>query len=627
MARTKQIKRPSSPGVSPSPSPPKVRIVQPTLALSSERTISPTLPMRSSSSPSRPSLVKEPVPNGSLNVDSGFRSSPPVIPSAQPLQGHDAETNTEGRSSLGEAAVSSQVGDASPIYDESAIDTLGRGVKKLMVAANHLRDLGIERFDLALPKICVMGDQSTGKSSLIEAISAIKVPRAEDTCTRCPLEITLQSSAEPWKCRVSLVKKYFYDDTESEDSPDRLGPWLAKTPEVIPFAVVDDKEQLLFWLSRAQLAVLNPRHHSDRYKTAEVVSDLEQVPFSPNVIRLELSGPTTPNLSFFDLPGIIVQDAEQYIPRLVQSLVREYISAPNCLILFTLPMNNDLANSNAGAMIHDMNAHDRTIGVITKPDTLAPGNIKQWSKVLAGRHHLKLDHGFWVVKNEQDPNVEHLQARLNEMEFFRTNPLFANELSQHKDRFGVSRLQSFLSRQLTLSIRDNLPLVSAKIDDKGIVVENALCELPKPPPANIGPLIGQKISELKYYLDKEIDDGFRPDDFFNTWRKTAVDFRNHLVQSFPTIDFSSQLKDIAALNKARDAKKADGQDKRSEPISLMDSDSDHAPSTKRSVPPSTPQKPTQIKTPSKSEKKGSATTSKSRGNAFRMFRLRVLTAT
>lgn len=38
--------------------------------------------------------------------------------------------------------------------------------------------------DMDLPVISVIGSQSAGKSSLIESISGIKLPRASGTCTR-----------------------------------------------------------------------------------------------------------------------------------------------------------------------------------------------------------------------------------------------------------------------------------------------------------------------------------------------------------------------------------------------------------------------------------------------------------
>ena len=60
---------------------------------------------------------------------------------------------------------------------DGGLQVLGRGVRKLVQAIQELRHLGVEDLVLPLPKICVVGDQSAGKSSLIEGISEIKVPR------------------------------------------------------------------------------------------------------------------------------------------------------------------------------------------------------------------------------------------------------------------------------------------------------------------------------------------------------------------------------------------------------------------------------------------------------------------
>ncbi|CAF1090832.1 unnamed protein product [Rotaria sordida] len=42
---------------------------------------------------------------------------------------------------------------------------------------------------ISLPQIVVVGDQSVGKSSILEAISGVELPRAQNICTRCPLEL------------------------------------------------------------------------------------------------------------------------------------------------------------------------------------------------------------------------------------------------------------------------------------------------------------------------------------------------------------------------------------------------------------------------------------------------------
>ena len=73
--------------------------------------------------------------------------------------------------------------------------------------------------EIPLPGVVVVGEQSAGKSSLLENISGIQFPRAQNTCTRMPCVLTLltdptvqESFAEvsmdssfadvPWMCFV-----------------------------------------------------------------------------------------------------------------------------------------------------------------------------------------------------------------------------------------------------------------------------------------------------------------------------------------------------------------------------------------------------------------------------------------
>jgi hypothetical protein len=52
----------------------------------------------------------------------------------------------------------------------NALEAMGEEAKKLMQFIKELRALGIEDQEMPLPKICVVGGQSTGKSSLIEGM-------------------------------------------------------------------------------------------------------------------------------------------------------------------------------------------------------------------------------------------------------------------------------------------------------------------------------------------------------------------------------------------------------------------------------------------------------------------------
>lgn len=65
-------------------------------------------------------------------------------------------------------------------------------VGKLLDLIDEIRPLvsGIEGIDL--PAIVVVGDQSVGKSSVLESIGGVALPRGSDIVTRCPLILQLR---------------------------------------------------------------------------------------------------------------------------------------------------------------------------------------------------------------------------------------------------------------------------------------------------------------------------------------------------------------------------------------------------------------------------------------------------
>lgn len=371
---------------------------------------------------------------------------------------------------------------------DAGLELLGQGMKAFVTLVQDLRELGVEELVLPLPKICVLGDQSTGKSSLIEGISGIKVPRNTGTCTRCPLEINLTTSkaGNPWKCSIFLQKSYMYDGSQILPSPGKhikaqgatrarpLGPWLAQDLQTTYFFSTNNKADIPRALHLAQLATLNPGSDPANFFPGKATYDERmQVKFSPNVIKVDIAAPDVPNLSFYEyvsatslsnpiingcpsLPGVINQaevPEEEYLVKLVANLVETYIKTDNCLNLLAIPMTDDPANSTASRIVQDLKAQGRTIGVLTKPDRVQSGeSLSQWIDILNGRK-FKLGHGYYVVKNNPNPAVSHAVARQEEDHFFAENEPWAGRLISHHDRFGTLRLQAILSKRLTAQIR------------------------------------------------------------------------------------------------------------------------------------------------------------------------------
>ena len=315
-----------------------------------------------------------------------------------------------------------------PVASDGGLHVLGRGVKSLVQGVQKLRDLGVENLGLPLPKIVVVGDQSTGKSSLIEGISEIKVPRNAGACTRCPLEMNLvqQSGNHPqWICKITLITKYHHDSDllERATKGRPLGPWvLQDRAEKFHFATLTSKAEVEEALFRAQRAILDIGNDHENYKMGlSLPKPKLEVKFSPNVIQLDISGPDLPNLSFYDLPGVINVSEfahEEYLVTLVKNLVKEYISTQDCINILALPMTDDPANSSASQLIRDIKgARERTLGgngpamllVLRSLHSISDYETRQVSKrgvfgsVGFDFEWREVPTGFWVLCRQEQP--------------------------------------------------------------------------------------------------------------------------------------------------------------------------------------------------------------------------------
>jgi len=58
---------------------------------------------------------------------------------------------------------------------------------------NKIRSYGLNKL-LTIPQIAILGDQSSGKSSVLEATTKLSFPRNIETCTRFATQVSLRRS-------------------------------------------------------------------------------------------------------------------------------------------------------------------------------------------------------------------------------------------------------------------------------------------------------------------------------------------------------------------------------------------------------------------------------------------------
>lgn len=65
-------------------------------------------------------------------------------------------------------------------------------IRPVLDAVDKLRRLNVTQEGISLPTIVVVGDQSSGKSSVLESLAGICLPRGQGICTRVPLVMRLK---------------------------------------------------------------------------------------------------------------------------------------------------------------------------------------------------------------------------------------------------------------------------------------------------------------------------------------------------------------------------------------------------------------------------------------------------
>lgn len=221
--------------------------------------------------------------------------------------------------------------DDSRLHSEAEDDQMMVLTRKMIEIRNILQQVG-QSNTLTLPSIVVIGSQSSGKSSVLEAIVGHEfLPKGQNMVTRRPIELTLINTPNA--------------QTEYGEFP-ALG--LGK---------ITDFSQIQRTLTDLNLAV----------PEKDCVSD--------DPIRLHIYSPHVPDLSLIDLPGYIQVAGRDQPPELKQKisdLCDKYIQAPN-IILAISAADVDLANSTALRASRRVDPRgERTIGVITKMDLVDP---------------------------------------------------------------------------------------------------------------------------------------------------------------------------------------------------------------------------------------------------------------
>ncbi|KAJ5919650.1 Dynamin [Penicillium verhagenii] len=296
---------------------------------------------------------------------------------------------------------------------------------------------------IALPQLVVCGDQSAGKSSVLEGISGIPFPRQDGLCTRFATEIILRHEPTDIKITATIIPH----SSRSDEDKHKLSAYhrVLLGFEELP-SIIEQAAKLM--------------------GVRGVDTQAEGPAFAADVLRLELVGNTGLHLTIVDLPGLIsVAECEEDV-KIVEKLVDSYLQHSRTIILAVIPATSDIDTQGIIQRARRFDADGlRTVGIITKPDLINAGTESRIARLAKNCDRTKLTLGFFILKNpsptELKAGMTSEERRQKEVAYFSTE-LWKNQRLD-SSRVGIDKLRCFLEDILDSHIERELPKVREDI--------------------------------------------------------------------------------------------------------------------------------------------------------------------
>ncbi|KAJ0294776.1 hypothetical protein CBS470a_000282 [Colletotrichum nupharicola] len=306
----------------------------------------------------------------------------------------------------------------------------------------------LDNHDVVPHQLVVCGSQSSGKSSVLGAITGIPFPSGRGMCTRYVVEVTLAYSANDYlSITIKPGPKRTKDERRRLKGFEKKKERLVGNPEGILINYMEEAHRLIFAGTEDEQSI------------------------SEDILAIKIAGPRKRALHLVGLPGLIATHDNDELVKTIKDKVQRYIEMENTTILAVVDGSVDLELSGILQMCKESDRlGDRTHIIVTKPDlpTTIPDSI-----VAAVNRNNKMPYlnafRFHVLRNidksapvSSTPLNERRTQEEEEEEFF-NQPQW---VGLPKENRGIEQLRFFLRNLYFAIARKQLPTFEDKIKQR-----------------------------------------------------------------------------------------------------------------------------------------------------------------
>ena len=196
---------------------------------------------------------------------------------------------------------------------------------------------------VALPEIAVMGDTSTGKSSVLSAISSVQFPSAVKITTRCPARVRMERCDERKPTKVDI--RWVSTDISAEGK----AKWTPK--------LLDDPSKITAAIKSAQDFILS----------------LCKRNIARDTIEIHLFGPDLEDITLIDLPGFVRTFADGEDASMIadiDALVQDYLVRECCIIMPVVDLTYNWRNSSILKLAREVDPDGMRILYLSLPSLI-----------------------------------------------------------------------------------------------------------------------------------------------------------------------------------------------------------------------------------------------------------------